>query len=261
MDADADSIGSRAAGRMIALAPPPLAPDRVTRPVMVQTWVDVVFLHWRYDPMVVQRLLPAGVIVETFDGSAWVGLVPFGMQDVGPPGLAPLPFVGRFPEVNVRTYVHAGERRGVWFFSLDIDLLLPVAVARAAYHLPYCFGRADHVRVGDIVSSRVERRWPRPRGEARTAIAVRIGAPLDSADPLLRFLTSRWGLISATRRGRLRYAPIDHPAWLLHVAQVLHLDDRLVTAAGLPTALEAPHAVWSPGVCVRVGRPVRLRGA
>jgi len=241
----------------LAPLPSPTA-DPVARPVMVQRWTDVMFLHWRYEPEIVQGLLPAGVTVDVYDGSAWIGLVPFRMERLGLPGLAPLPFVGTFPEINVRTYVHAGERRGVWFFSLDINLLVPTAVARTAYHLPYCYGRADHERVGGVVTSRVERRWPRSQPGATGEIKVRTGVPVDPADHLVRFLTSRWGLISATRRGRLRYAPVDHPTWPLHNAEVLHLDDHLVTAAGLPAPRGTPHALWSPGVDVRVGRPTRL---
>lgn len=240
--------------------PSPIA-DRVARPVMVQRWADVVFLHWRYEPDVVQRLLPPGVTVDVYDGSAWIALVPFRMEGLGLPGLTPLPFVGTFPEINVRTYVYSGRRRGVWFFSLDIDRLLATAVARSAYHLPYCFGVAEHRRDGDRVISNVARRWPRPRPEASTEIEVRIGTPVDPEDELVQFLTSRWGLISATSRGRLRYAPIDHPAWPLHRADVLHLDDHLVAAAGLPAPIGTPQALWSLGVDVRVGRPTRLQPA
>lgn len=232
--------------------------DPVRRPVMVQRWNDVVFLHWSYPVEVVQRLLPPGVEVDAFDGRAWVGLVPFHMDDLGLPGLAPLPHVGSFPEVNVRTYVRAGDRVGVWFFSLDVDRLLPVVIARVVYHLPYCAGRTHHGRAGDVLTSRVERRWPRPVGRATTEIAVRTGAPVDADDPLAQFLTARWGLVSAGRGGRLRYAPVDHPEWPLHHAEVLHLDDHLVAAAGLPRPEEPAHAMWSPGVDVRVGRPTRL---
>ena len=169
-------------------------PEPVRRAVMVQRWNDVVFLHWRFEPDVVQRLLPAGVEVDTFDGSAWVGLVPFHMDALGVAGWAPLPHVGSFPEVNVRTYVRARGRVGVWFFSLDVDRFLPAAVARITYSLPYCSGTADHVRVGDIVTSRVERNWPRSSSTATTAIAVRVGEVIDHTHPLVRFLTARWGL-------------------------------------------------------------------
>lgn len=236
---------------------PPRVATPVVRPVMVQRWTDVVFLHWRFDPAVVEALLPDGVTVDTHDGSAWVGLVPFQMEGLGIPGLAPLPYVGRFPEVNVRTYVRAGTRRGVWFFSLDVDRLLPAVVARVAYHLPYCSGRADHVRNGDLVVSRVERRWPRADVSPVSEIVVRTGATVDPDDELVRFLTDRWGLISSTRRGQLRYAAVDHSAWSLHRADVVHLADGLVAAAGLPIPHSAPCVMWSPGVDVRVGRPQR----
>lgn len=242
---------------MTTAAPvPPLERQAVRRPVMVQRWTDVVFLHWRCPPDAVQRLLPAGVQVEVHDGSAWVGLVPFRMEGLGVPGLAPLPLVGEFPEVNVRTYVRSGSHRGVWFFSLDIDRRLPTLVARVAYRLPYCFGRVEHHRVGDIVTSTVHRRWPRSREASRTEIAVRTGAETDPAAPLEHFLTSRWGLIAANRRGSLRYAAVDHQPWPLHRAEVLHIDDHLVARAGLPSPRGEPHALWAPGVDVRVGRPV-----
>ncbi|MGA0036041.1 MAG: YqjF family protein, partial [Ilumatobacteraceae bacterium] len=135
----------------------------VKKAVMVQHWTDIVFCHWRYDPAVVQQLLPAGVEVDTFDGSAWVGLIPFHMDGLGFPGLAPLPYVGSFPEVNVRTYVRAGNRRGVWFMSLDIDRWLPALVARLGYRIPYCVGDVRHVRIGDRVMSSVQRKWPSTR--------------------------------------------------------------------------------------------------
>jgi uncharacterized protein len=231
---------------------------------MVQHWADVVFLHWRVAAGDVQRLLPPGVEVETFDGTAWVGLVPFQMEGLGLPGLHPLPFVGSFPEVNVRTYVRSHGRSGVWFFSLDVDRWLPVVTARLAYQLPYCAGDAHHTRAGDVLTSRVDRRWPGSGSSttppATTAIAVRAGDGVDDDDPLADFLTSRWGLISASRRQVQRYAPVDHPAWPLHHGEVLHLDDHLVAAAGLPQPEGDPHVMWSPGVDVRVGRPVRLGG-
>jgi uncharacterized protein YqjF (DUF2071 family) len=207
---------------------------------------------------VVQRLLPAGVTVDVLDGQAWVGLVPFNMEGLGFPHLAPLPFVGAFPEVNVRTYVRVGARRAVWFFSLDIDRILPALVARWGYHLNYCAGRVSHGRHGDVVSSQVERRWPRASAGATTRIVVRTGPEIDADEPITRFLTARWGLVSAGPRGALTHAPIDHPAWRLHTAEVLHLDDALLVAAGLPAPRGRPSAMWSPGVAVDVGRPRRL---
>src|SRR5215211_2195923 len=95
-------------------------PPRVARPVMYHEWRRIVFAHWRYPAEVVRPLLPAGLQVETFDGTAWVGLVPFLMDRVRAPGVPALPWLSRFPETNVRTYVRdGGGRTGIWFFSLD----------------------------------------------------------------------------------------------------------------------------------------------
>ncbi len=234
-------------------------PSPVARPVMVQSWNEIVFVHWRYDPSEVQRLLPAGVEVDTFDGSAWVGLIPFHMDGLGfPPSiLHPLPHVGSFPEVNIRTYVRSRGRRGVYFLSLDIDRYLPAVVARLGYRIPYCVGDVRHVRVGDRVMSSVDRRWPSSGRGATASLSVRVGSAVD-ADPLTAFLTARWGLISSNPYGRFGYAPVEHPAWQLHEAEIEHLDERLTTAAGLSAPVGAPHVLFSTGTDVRIGWPKRL---
>lgn len=235
-------------------------PDPIRHPVMVQRWTDVVFLHWRVEPAAVQRQLPPGVEVDTFDGSAWVALVPFSMEGLGFPGLAPLPLVGAFPEVNVRTYVRAGGRSGVWFCSLDIDRRLPVAVARSVYRIPYCFGDVVHGRDDRTLTTSVERRWPSSPATtpARSRVVVESGVASDPDDPLDRFLTARWGLVARTRAGSLRWAGVDHPAWPLHHASVVELDDTLVRAAGIDVSGPPDHVRWSPGVPVKIGRPRRI---
>ncbi len=114
-----------------------VCPFTVDKPVMRQRWEQLTFLHWAYDPAVVQRLLPGGLTVDTFGGAAWVGLVPFFMR-VHTPGDRGAPWVSNFCETNVRTYARDREgRAGIWFLSLDAARLGAVAVARASYRLPY----------------------------------------------------------------------------------------------------------------------------
>ena len=72
------------------------------------------------------------------------------------------------------------------------------------------------------------------------------------------WLTARWGLVSASRRG-LWYGPVEHEPWPLRRAEVLHLDDSLVTAAGLPAPQGAPHALYSAGVTTTIRSLERLR--
>ena len=226
------------------------APVRVA--VMRQQWLDLAYVHWRYEPAEVQALLPAGLTVDTFDGSAWVGLIPFSMRGIGLPHGPAVPYLGSFAEVNVRTYVRVGDRPGVWFFSLDVDRLLPAVVARLTYRLPYCWGGGtSHVRTGDTLATTVRRRWP--GRVADSSLVVEMGEPV-RADPLDVFLTARWGLYSRGIAG-LRYAPVDHEPWPLRAATATTWDDELVRAAGLPPVEGDPHVRFSDGVRVRIGLP------
>lgn len=231
-----------------------VCPDPVRRAVMVQQWRDLSYIHWRYDPAEVGALLPPGLEVDTFDGSAWVGLIPFSMRDIGVPNLPAVPYFGSFPEVNVRTYVRHRGVPGVWFFSLDVNRLLPALVARTTYRLPYCWGSASNVRDGDFVDATVARRWP---SGASTSITVEIGDAIVEPDELSVFLSARWGLYSRAGRNGLRYAPVDHERWPLHSARLVRLEDTLVVASGLSAPIGEPHVMFSPGVSVRVGLPRR----
>ncbi len=236
-----------------------ICPQPVRRAVMKQGWYDLAYIHFRYSVEEVARILPDGLEVDVCDGSAWVGLIPFSMRGIGVPGLPAVPYLGTFPEVNVRTYVRRNGVRGVWFCSLDINRLLPTIVARTTYTLPYCFGRASNKRVGDELMTTVERRWP--RGEAHTKIRLKIGEHIVAPSPLEVFLSARWGLYTTTRRGNLRYAPISHEPWRLQRAEIISLDDSLIDAAGFAAPNVAvngePHVMFSGGVPVRVGLPRR----
>lgn len=233
----------------------PVCDVPVRRAAMVQWWEQLTFLHWRYDPAEVQALLPEGLEVESFDGSAWVSLVPFHLR-VGAGGVPSLPWVSRFHETNVRTYVRSRDgRSGVWFFSLDAARLGAVLVARAGYQLPYFWAQMDLTEHGDELSYRCRRRWPGPRN-ASSEVRVRVGEPMaaDELGDLDHFLTARWALFSSPFWG-LRHARAFHEPWPLHRAEVLELDDHLVAASGLSQPTEAPLVHWSRSVEVRIGWP------
>ena len=241
--------------------PGPYGPEcdaPVDRAAMVHWWDELTFLHWRFDEADVQRLLPPGLTVETIDGSAWVGLVPFFLK-VGLPGVPSVPWMSRFTETNVRTYVLGPDgRRGVWFFSLDAARLGAVLTARATYRLPYFWSAMSLEHSGDTISYTCRRRWPGPRGASSRA-RIQIGAAFEPGELSERdhLLTARWGLFSAPRPG-IRYAAASHVAWPLHRADVLELDDELVVAAGLPRPVEPPLVHFSHSVEVRIGWPGRI---
>jgi uncharacterized protein YqjF (DUF2071 family) len=234
----------------------------VERPVMLQGWHDLTSVHWPYDPDVVQRLLPDGLRVDTCEGSAWVGLIPFQMRRIRVPGLPALGAWSTFPETNIRSYVVDEDgRRAVWFHSLDVSRLAPAVVARVTYGLPYCWASMSITHPAPhIVGYSSARRWPR-RGPA-SRVEVEIGESIDETElgEVERFITARWALASRFA-GRNLWADVDHEPWPLHRARLVHLDESLIEAAGLPAPVGRPVVLWSPGVDVRIGRPHRLRSS
>jgi uncharacterized protein YqjF (DUF2071 family) len=226
---------------------------------MLHRWDHLTFLHWRYDPAVVQQLLPPGLTVETFDGAAWVGLVPFVMQ-VRAPGVAPVPWLSDFPETNVRTYaVGPDGSTGVWFLSLDATRLPAVLGGRTGYRMPYHWSRMRVRRSGDRIAYDCDRRWPRPT-PAASRIEVTIGDRFrpDELGDLDHWLTARWSLFSY-RPSAISVAFAEHPPWVLHRAEATRVDDRLVRASGLPAPQGEPLVHHSLGTEVRISPPARLR--
>ncbi len=215
-------------------------PNRVLFPAMDQDWVGLSFLHWAYDPAGVQRLLPAGVIAETFDGAAWVGVVPFLLRIRLPHGPA-VPWLGVFPETNVRTYVRGPDgQSGVWFLSLEAPRRLAIFAARVSYHLPYRLAAVDlRCTAGErcYTTWRLESRQRGASSRARVTVGDAI-APAD-VTPLEHFLTDRWRLYAPLSHG-IGTARVAHAPWRLHRASTTDLDLRLLSACGLDRPQDEP---------------------
>jgi uncharacterized protein YqjF (DUF2071 family) len=221
------------------------------RAVIRQRWSDFVFLHWRVSPEVVAPFMPPGTRPDVdANGDAWVGLIPFVLSDHAFLPLPPVPGLGTFIEINVRTYsIDEAGRRGVVFRSLDAEQLPSVLAARALFGLPYKWMHAGKRLAGDTIEYRSRRRTgSRPT----THIHARPGTtPVDSE--LSRFLTARWGF-HERHLGRTLYARNTHEPWALVDAELLHLDDELLAAAGFADlAARAPDSVLAtplghPGV-------------
>jgi uncharacterized protein YqjF (DUF2071 family) len=231
----------------------------VPRAVMLHRWDTLTFLHWSYEPDVVARLLPPHLTLDTFDGKAWVGLIPFNMR-VRLERTPSVPWASRFCETNVRTYVRDEHGRpGIWFFSLDASRLGAVVAARATFRLPYMWSHMSLHKNSNTVAYTCTRRWPGPGG-ASSKVTIDIGTPYMPAELTARdhFLTARWRLFSISGGWR-RYGDAQHDPWVLHRATIRECDDELVAAAGLPQPVDEPVVHYSPGVDVRIGRPRRLR--
>lgn len=217
-------------------------------------WRDLLFLHWPLPAQVLAPLLPPGLEVDTFEGSAYIGLVPFLMRDSRPswmPGVGMRHLSDDFAEVNVRTYVrHRGGNPGVWFFSLDAASLPAVVAARLWFKLPYFWARMHVGARGRYYSRRL---WPGPK-----RVGCRLKYLVEDEEPhvaevgsLEEFLVERYLLYS--RRGSQLFAGrVAHEPYRIQRAQVLELSENLVAAAGVPTLGPPPLAHYSAGVDVSV---------
>jgi len=221
--------------------------DGLRSVAMRQTWRRLTFLHWPYAPQLIRRFIPAGLELDTYDGAAWVGLVPF--EIYGTPGIP------HFPETNLRTYVIGPDgSRAVWFFSLEAARLAAVIGARVGYHLPYFWARMRITSESGAIRYRSRRHWPH-ESSAMTDIVIQPGEPYKSDQLTERdhFLTARYRLYATSLRG-LRYAQIEHPPWPLARATVVELRQTLFDHAGLQAHQGPPIAHYSAELAVRIGR-------
>jgi uncharacterized protein len=202
---------------MVHHRPWPLPPGRW---IMAQSWHDLLFAHWPVSTNILRPVVPQPLEIDVFSGQAWIGVVPFRMTGVRPRAVPPLPWISSFPELNVRTYVRAQGKPGVWFFSLDAANPLAVAVARASFRLPYY--RADMAcrESGEWISYRSERKH-RGASPANFAAKYRPLGPSFSPQPgtLVHFLTERYCLYAQDSRNRLCRCEIHHPPWQLQRAE------------------------------------------
>lgn len=202
--------------------------------VMRQTWRELLFAHWPLPPESLRPLIPAGLALDTYDGRAWLGVVPFRMERVHFRLTPSVPWFSAFPELNVRTYVTVGAKPGVYFFSLDAGNPVAVAAARAFFYLPYFNARFRVARSGETITyacRRVDRRSP-PAGLVAT---YRPTGPVFRAQPgsLEAFLTERYCLYSTDRRGTIYRGEIHHRPWPLQPAEAQFERDTMASAAGI----------------------------
>ncbi len=217
-------------------------------------WRDVGFLHWPVEPEVVAATLPDGLSVDTHEGRAWLGVVPFEMADVRPRG-SPL---GRsFGELNLRTYVTDGTTPGVYFYNLDADDRLGVSVARRLFELPYYRASMTVRRRGDDVRFRSQRTDGRaPPADFDATYGPAADSEPSTPEPGSReaFLVSRYRFYVADRDGRVYYADIDHEPWPLQAGRVEVRRNELFEANGFDDPVGDPVVHYSPAIDVTAGR-------
>ncbi len=205
--------------------------------LLAMHWHDLLFMHWPVPPAALRPYIPPALELQSFDGAAWLAVVPFRMSGVRPRAFPALPRLSAFPELNLRTYVTAGGKPGVWFFSLDAANPLAVEAARLGYHLPYLHAHMRCVTVGDTVeySSRRSHSGAAP---AEFVARYRPDGPIYQAAPgsLESWLTGRYCLYAANRRGQVWRGEIDHSPWPLQLAEAEVSTNSIAAPLGITLA-------------------------
>jgi uncharacterized protein YqjF (DUF2071 family) len=232
---------------------------------MSQRWLDLLFAHWPVSVEALRPSIPDRLAIDTFDGAAWIGVVPFRMEAVRPRWLPAVPWLSSFPELNVRTYVTLDDRPGVFFFSLDAGNPVAVSLARRFFSLPYFRARMSCSRDGDQVVYGSNRTHA---GAPRASLEGRYGPVGDvfRAEPgtLERFLTERYCLYTTSesvgrRPGTLYRGEIHHAPWPLQAAEATFSESSLLDGFAVEGRAETPsNLLFARSLDVVVWRLKRL---
>ena len=237
--------------------------------IMRQNWRQLLFLHWEVPVEALRRVVPAALDIDTYEGRAYVGVIPFAVEGMRLPFAPPVPGLSAYLELNVRTYVHVGGREpGVWFFSLDANSLAAVVGARAGFRLPYCHADMRLEAGGANSGSGTGPSYWSARKAFGKLPAVfdasaQPGATIGSATPgtLEHFLVERYLLYTqwapdappASSGQGLRVGQVHHfPYPLQEATAQVHEVAMLLQADGLPAPTGEPHVLFSPGVDVEI---------
>ena len=208
---------------------------------MTQAWNELLFAHWPIHPEILRPLLPSTLPLDTFEGEAWVGVVPFHMSQVHPRSVPSVPWLSQFPELNVRTYVNYQGLPGVYFFSLDASNPVAVTIARTIFRLPYFNAAMRSQRLIDTIdyySQRTHRGSP----AAEFRALYRPIAPVVYAEPgsLEHWFTERYYLYTVAGKNAVYRGDIHHGRWPLQRAELEVISNTMASAQGIPLSDTSP---------------------
>jgi uncharacterized protein YqjF (DUF2071 family) len=219
---------------------------------MHQNWGKLLFMHWAIDPEILRALVPKQLSIDTFDGQAWIGIVPFTMWGIRASFLPPIPGTSAFHELNVRSYVHYQGVPGVWFFSLDAANALAVWGARTFYYLPYFKARMELEQSENQIvygSTRVDGRGAPASFHGTWEIMEAL--PQSQPGSIEFFLTERYCLYAA-HRDRIYRSRIWHQPWPLQNANLVSHKSTMISALGLPEPGDEPLLHYAESISVDI---------
>ncbi len=213
-----------------------------------QSWLDAAFIHHRVEARHLRGLVPPALEVQEFDGTAWVGLVPFRMAGVGRRPFPKLLKFPSFPELNLRTYVEAGGKPGVWFFSLDAGSWPIVLGGRHRYALPYYKSRMRQQFDGGWFHFTNHRRDGRTRWVGRYRGTGEVGVALSGT--FERWAIERYCLYAATSGRGISRVQVHHAPWPLQRGEAVIEESSVFSSAGIVPVDDPPRVQFTSGVHV-----------
>ncbi len=229
-------------------------PDGI--PIMHQSWGKLLFMHWPIDAALLRDHIPKQLEIDTFEGSAWIGVIPFTMWGIRASFLPPVPGTDAFHELNVRTYVHVDGVPGVWFFSLDAANRLAVWGARQFYYLPYFNAEMKLEQEAETISySSIRQDDDGPPAEFEATWSIGKHLPTSEPESLEFFLTERYCLYSEND-GEIYRARIHHPRWPLQEASVSEGTSTMTNSLGINPQFAEAHLRYAEAIDVEIW-PIR----
>lgn len=221
-------------------------------------WRHLLFENYPVDPEVMDAHLPNGLDPDTYDGSAWLSVVPFTNVEVRPKGL-PKQLGIPLPELNLRTYVNRDGVPSVYFFSLDAQGIASVLGARVFQHLPYFYARISLEWADGRIQFKNRRLHPGSRPVHYEASYWPTGEPFAAPDdPFGRFLVERYRFYTEAQDGSIRYTDVSHEPWTLYPAEADITTNTLLKSHGFATPDVEPVCYYSPGLNVSASTSNRL---
>jgi uncharacterized protein len=207
--------------------------------VMKQTWYDLLFAHWEIEPELLQPFIPSGLQLDTYQGKAWIAVVPFRMSGIRLKYMPSIPYTSNFPEINVRTYVTYQGKPGVYFFSLDASNYLAVKVAKSFFHLPYYHSKIEVRSEGASIKYHSYRK--KSREEFRFKGNYQPISDVFHAErgSLEYWLTERYCLYTE-KYNRLYRGEIHHPPWPLQQARAVIDENTMIDIKGFSSLHSKP---------------------
>lgn len=222
-----------------------------------QSWKELSFLHFPVAVEELKKRVPQALEIDSFEGTAWVSLVPFFMEDVMMRNLPSIYPFKKFPELNARTYVKYGGKTGVYFFSLDASSLNFVLGGRIAFNLPYYLAKMkiEKKKQGHY-HYQSQRRFA---NKQQFDVEIQYDDASFSAEKgsFEHWVAERYCLFTANQK-KVSCVEVHHAPWQLHHASCkIHANDLLKTL-GIQPLQQEPICHFSPGVDVIAWHPEKL---